>query len=359
MSMNVQGAGSSSMINYDDGYKYPWKWYLKDLKQPDDNAPTVFSTFSCGGGSSMGYKRAGFKVLGNCEIDPTIAEVYKNNLHPPQSYVMDLRDFNKLESLPDNLYYLDVLDGSPPCSTFSMAGDREKAWGVQKKFAEGQKLQRLDDLFFVFLNTVKKLKPKVFIAENVTGLLRGNAKGYVNEIIKTAKSIGYDVQIFKLDASYMGVPQKRERVFFIGNRMNYSKLKLNFNEKPIVFGKVRSEHGKEFAKSDGLYKELLQKRKITDKSMADINKRLRGKNLGFNCAIYSDNDVAGTIVASSRQFRMCDGLIISDDDIRNTSSFPQDYDFGEKPAKFICGMSVPPSMMANIAHEIKIQWLKK
>ena len=220
---------------------YNWKWYLSELKQDKD--VTVFSCFSCGGGSTMGYKRAGFKVLGNVEIDPRVNEVYKTNNHPKYNYLMDLRDFNKLQDLPDELYHLDILDGSPPCSTFSTAGLREKVWGKEKAFREGQKKQVLDDLFFVFLDTVEKLKPKIVVAENVTGIIKGNAKGYVNLILKRFKELGYEVQLFKLNAALMDVPQTRERVFFIANNQGYPQLKLNFHNKPILFGEVRSEHG--------------------------------------------------------------------------------------------------------------------
>ena len=161
----------------------------------------------------MGYKRAGFKVLGNVELDKAVNEVYVRNMHPKYNFNMDLRDFNKLEDIPDELKHLDILDGSPPCSTFSMAGSRENAWGKEKKFREGQKLQTLDDLFFVFLDTLEKLKPKVFVAENVVGLVAGNARGYVNQIIKRVHELGYDVQIFKLNAASMECPQAREREY--------------------------------------------------------------------------------------------------------------------------------------------------
>ena len=55
---------------------YPWKWNLADLPEPAADAPTAFSCFSCGGGSTMGYKRAGFRVLGNVEIDPAMFAMY-------------------------------------------------------------------------------------------------------------------------------------------------------------------------------------------------------------------------------------------------------------------------------------------
>lgn len=177
LSVSAQDVDSNSID------RFSWKWSLKDIVQDKD--VKVFSCFSCGGGSTMGYKRAGFQVLGNVEIDPRMNKIYLKNQHPKYNFNMDLRDFNKLDELPDELYHLDILDGSPPCSTFSTAGDREKAWGKQKVFREGQKKQTLDDLFFVFLDVVEKLKPKIVIAENVTGILKGNAKGYVNEIINS------------------------------------------------------------------------------------------------------------------------------------------------------------------------------
>ncbi|XBO87446.1 hypothetical protein AAGG52_04690 [Bacillus licheniformis] len=68
---------------------------------------------------------------------------------------MDIRDFNKMENLPDELFNLDIFDGSPPCSVFSIAGDREKAWGKEKAFREGQAKQSLDDLFFITLMPLK------------------------------------------------------------------------------------------------------------------------------------------------------------------------------------------------------------
>jgi DNA (cytosine-5)-methyltransferase 1 len=334
---------------------FNWKWYLTDLKQDKD--VTVFSCFSCGGGSTMGYKRAGFKVIGNCEIDKRMNTIYKKNHHPKYNFLMDLRQFNKLDDLPEELYHLDILDGSPPCSTFSTAGDREKAWGKEKVFREGQKKQTLDDLFFVFLETVEKLKPKIVVAENVTGLLKGNAKGYVNEIVKRFHSLGYDVQLFQLNAALMDVPQARERVFFIANNQNYPKLKLQFNHKLITFGEVRTKKGKPFIKPNGVYETLLKSRMPTDTCIADISMRLRNRNTGFNNPINNDDRVASTLISGGRAFRGCDGLNMTDDDCRNIQTFPQDYDFGNEDVKYICGMSVPPNMMANIAIQIYNQWL--
>lgn len=129
MSLSVLTADLSGMN------KYNWKWFKSEIAQ--DKPVKVFSCFSCGGGSSMGYKRAGFEVVGNCEIDPKINKLYVTNNHPKYNYCEDLRAFNRREDLPEELYHLDILDGSPPCTSFSTAGIREKGWGKAKKFREG------------------------------------------------------------------------------------------------------------------------------------------------------------------------------------------------------------------------------
>ena len=104
--MNVLHADSGST-------DFPWKWDLKDLEMIPKHGGTVFSCFSCGGGSSMGYKLAGFDVIGCCEIDPDMMKIYKRNNHPKLSYLMDIRDFAKLpdEELPEALA---LAEAEPP-----------------------------------------------------------------------------------------------------------------------------------------------------------------------------------------------------------------------------------------------------
>ena len=111
---------------------------------------------------------------------------------------------------------LDVLDGSPPCASFSMAGNREKDWSKVKKYSSTE--QRTDDLFFEYVRFLKALQPKVFVAENVAGLVRGTAKGYFLEILKAMQACGYTVEARLLDAQWLGVPQARERLIFVGVR---------------------------------------------------------------------------------------------------------------------------------------------
>ena len=195
-----------------------YKWKLDDLKSIPSNNLKVFSCFACGGGSTMGYKLAGFDVLGCNEIDPKMMEVYIANHDPKYSFLESIQTFKLRDDLPDELYNLDILDGSPPCSSFSMAGNREADWGKEKKFREGQADQVLDTLFFDFIDLGAKLQPKVIIAENVKGLLLGDAKAYVKRIMQAFDDAGYAADYKLLDASRMGVPQRRERVFFYAIR---------------------------------------------------------------------------------------------------------------------------------------------
>ena len=156
----------------------------------------------------MGYKLAGYRVLGGVEIDPRMMAGYRENHHPEHSYLMSVRDFVNIpdHDLPPALFELDVLDGSPPCSSFSLAGARQKKWGQKHKFREGQAEQVLDDLFFEFIDIAAKLKPRIVVAENVKGLIIGKARGYVKQIFRRFREAGYRCQLFLLDASSMGVP---------------------------------------------------------------------------------------------------------------------------------------------------------
>ena len=91
----------------------------------------------------MGYKLAGFDVIGCNEIDPRMNKVYVANHHPRLNYLAPIQEFKLRKDLPAELYNLDILDGSPPCSSFSMAGNRDDDRGKEKKFREGHPMRVL------------------------------------------------------------------------------------------------------------------------------------------------------------------------------------------------------------------------
>ena len=347
-------------------HKFPYRWRLSDgYPSPgiDYHGSTVFGTFICGGGSTMGYKLAGYHHLGGVEIDPKVASVYRANHAPELLFVEDLRKFNDRTDLPDELYSLDLLDGSPPCTTFSMAGDREDAWGVDKSFSEGGVKQRLDDLVFVYCDTIAKLRPKVCLLENVAGLLRGNAKSYAKRIYGRLNEAGYRVQVFLLSAANMGVPQLRQRTFFIGLRSDLASklppLELHFDEPPIPFGEVRDRTDTTRNLSDLMYG-LWLARKPSDNEIGDILRRQGGGNKYYTCAILSDERVAPTLTTVDQIVLYDVPRKMNDRERLLCSSFPLDYRAeGSVMRVFITGMCVPPVMAAQISHQIWLQWLSR
>lgn len=320
----------------------------------------------------MGYKLAGYNVIGCNEIDPKIARHYVRNLNPRHVFIEPIQTFKLRDDLPEELYNLDVLDGSPPCSTFSMSGNREKDWGRKKHFREGQQEQVLDTLFFDFIYLAKKLQPKVVIAENVKGMLIGEAVDYVIRIREELEEAGYYVQHFLLNAAKMGVPQRRERVFFLCLRRDIAepvlrqatlfeklpKIDMDFKGEEIPFSEIADYEGDPLQPS--VYK-LWKHRKPGDRSLAEACMRLRGKGSFFNNVFVYRDRICPTITAHSEMLMHVDTpRQLSKREVVLASTFPVDYDFGEGKAwGYICGMSVPPVMMAQVASRVREQWLEK
>lgn len=331
---------------------------IADLSGVPKNGLTVFSCFHCGGGSTMGYKLAGFDVLGGVEIDPQMMGIYRANHHPKHSYLMGVQKFNELplDDLPEELKGLDILDGSPPCSSFSMGGSREKKWGAEHSFREGQQKQRLDDLFMHFIEVGRRLRPKVIVAENVKGLIIGSAKGYVKEIFASFSAAGYDVQLFLLNAARMGVPQSRERTFFIARRaeLGWPAIVMQFAERAITikeaWGGLSKQSGRQLPPSYA-------------KVWAKIPPGERGYNYGSTSLQMHKIDRCKPARTSTAQ----SWHILHDAEPRNLSvaeltriqTFPDDYNFikqSDRHAGYVMGMSVPPFMTQRVALEIGRQW---
>lgn len=333
-----------------------WKWSFADYPK-EKNGLKVFSCFACGGGSTMGYKLAGCEVLGCCEIDPKMNEVYVKNHNPKHNFLMDIREFNKIpnDELPPELFDLDILDGSPPCTTFSMSGDREESWGKKKKFREGQAEQTLDDLSFVFIETVAKLQPRCVIMENVKGLILGEAWEYVQRIYKEFKEIGYSVKHWLCKGENMGVPQKRHRVFFAAVREDVgfdpSIIDMSFYYERVPYGEIKDGIGKLAAPKT---KEVFANVRHGEKDMVSAWNRVHNpgkpeKRMWFNHIVIYDADVVPTLTSGHGSFwDFSSKSQISHKSIANASTFPQDYDYcGESPP-YVCGMSVPPVMMKRV-----------
>jgi DNA (cytosine-5)-methyltransferase 1 len=302
----------------------------------------------------MGYKLAGFDVLGGVEIDPKMMEIYRRNHGPRHSFLMPVQEFKAMPNMPDELMELDVLDGSPPCSSFSMSGSREDAWGKDKKFREGQADQRLDDLFFHFIEIAARLQSKVVVAENVKGMLLGNARGYIKEIFAAFDVAGYDCQLFLLNSQRMGVPQSRERTFFIARRkdLNMPALKLCFEEEPITIRKA----------IEGISIAGHKVVKLTPETTAlwamvrpgQSLSKVHPKGWRFNAYKANPDAPARTISASAdaMPIHWNEPRRLAGPELVRLQSFPDDFDFNGFDVGYVCGMSVPPLMMQRVSTEL-------
>ena len=312
----------------------------------------------------MGYKRAGCEIIAANDIDPEMAWHYKHNLNPPLYYLCPIRDLLTAD-LPPELFALDILDGSPPCSTFSMAGSREKAWGKEKHFREGQAKQVLSDLFFDYLGLVERLKPKVAIAENVKGMLLGNAKGYTKLVMRRFKDIGYKPQLFLVNAADCGVPQKRERVFFCALRDDIDRptLKLAPRHRWISAGEAT------------LDLQVLTEDEIKDTQpdqndlrwwpltgpgedyCGAVRRKEGGKRLWSHKKL-NRSDPSNSLTANDTFTHWCTMRKLTFREWKRLGSFPDDYRAKtDKIGKYMIGMSVPPKMAEAVARAVLDQWL--
>ncbi len=172
---------------------------------------TIASLFSGCGGLDLGFIQAGFEVIWANDFFKEAVETYKANIGDHIVY----GDITKIPSseIPDNF---DILLGGFPCQGFSVANTK-RSMKDERNF-----------LYLEMIRLIRDKQPKFFIAENVKGLLSMQKGQVIKMIIEDFKKLGYDVEYRLLKASEYGVPQHRERVVIIGNRLG---LKNPFPQK--------------------------------------------------------------------------------------------------------------------------------
>ena len=193
---------------------------------------TVISTFAGGGGSSTGYRLSGGNILCVNEFVQSAVDTYGANY--PNTPILDDdikkltgEDFLRVAQIQKG--ELDILDGSPPCSAFSVAGKREKGWDKTKKYSDGKEVENIEDLFFEYIRIANDIQPKVIIGENVAGIMMGEAIKKYNEIINEFEKCGYEAIGKVMNAADFGTPQARKRCFFVAVRNDVmEKVGLNF-----------------------------------------------------------------------------------------------------------------------------------
>lgn len=259
---------------------------LGHIARRDSNGLTCVGSFSGCGGSSLGLRMAGWSVPYAIEFIPEAKATYEAN--SPTTFV-DGRDIRKVEpgeildKLGLELGELDLFEGSPPCSSFSAAGKREKGWGEEKSYSDSA--QRTDDLFDEWLRILDGLRPRAILAENVPGMLMGSAvEEYTWKITHRLREMGYRVSGKVLNSCWYGVPQKRDRLIFMGLRDDV------FEEAPIFpnpttdppFTLGQALHSAESYREPGELDEVSMERFAIGRSWRAItHARAEGKEVDF------------------------------------------------------------------------------
>lgn len=171
----------------------------------------IIDLFSGVGGLSQGFEWAGFEPVVAIDFWDDAIKTYNHNRKDKVGISMDITKFNdELLAGIINNHKIDGIIGGPPCQGFSTA---RLSNATKKKDKENESRNRL---YLEFFRTVKIVKPKFFLIENVRGLVSANKGAFVKDIIERFGEIGYNVSYKILNASDYGVPQNRQRVFFVG-----------------------------------------------------------------------------------------------------------------------------------------------
>lgn len=198
-----------------------------ELDSRPKNGLVAASTFSGAGGSSLGLRSAGWAVPYANEFVPAAAETYAANF--PSTYV-DRRDVRRVSGADVRLILEgepDLLEGSPPCASFSAAGARARHWGAVKKYSDVR--QRVDDLFWEWVRLLGELRPRALIAENVPGMLVGRAlEEYTWKVVAAISELGYRVVGKVVNSAWYGVPTSRNRLIFVGFRRDVHEEPFEF-----------------------------------------------------------------------------------------------------------------------------------
>jgi len=216
-----------------------------------EKSPTFIDLFCGAGGLSKGLTNSGYKLLWAIDYDKKCKPTFEAN-HKVEMTVGDIREYNPPQLGLKNKE-LDLIAGGPPCPTFSLVG-RTKINSLKDR---NVKEDERSFLYQEFLRYVDHYQPKAFLMENVKGMISAKnteGKSVVNIIKTEMEDLGYAVKVQILNAANYGVPQRRERIFFIGNRLGIENPDFeawethrppeNDNEKQIKF--LHRGSGKKF-----------------------------------------------------------------------------------------------------------------
>lgn len=277
-----------------------------------------FISLFCGcGGSSCGYQQSGFSDLLGIDSNPISCESYQMNFPNAEVWNRDIKKVTPKEILSNFGLLkgdLDLLDSSPPCQGFSIAGKREV-------------LDERNELFLYTKRFIEGLQPKTFIIENVDGLLKGPMKGVFNKIMDELSTLNYRIKWKSLNSLYYGVPQSRQRLIIIG-------VRNDLNKEPVF-----PEHNEHIEFIGDVIKG------IDFHSRGQFDRKLKGVN-----------SFAYTVTKSPSMFFIENGIKRQPtiEELKILQGFPQDFKllgtFNEQWG--MIGNSVPPPLSKRIGETI-------
>lgn len=313
---------------------------------------TVISTFAGAGGSTLGYKYAGYKELLAIDFDKHAARCFKLNFPDISIWQRDIKTVKSDEILSEcniNQGDLDILDGSPPCQGFSTSGKRQVS-------------DPRNDLFQHFVRLTRELSPKVFIMENVSGLIKGSMKGKYNEIMNLLSKLPYKIKCKLMNSMYYNVPQSRERLIFIGIRNNLNIIP-SF---PIPNKKIITVQEALKDVQDGIYYKITKGK--TSFILFKIRQGETGAKYHLRRSYFSKRRLdlgkpSCTITKNAGRDILHPTLdrFITDKEVARLCSFPDDFILVGSAIQRISrmGNAVMPKFMQAIAENVKINILDK
>lgn len=333
---------------------------MVEIKKIKPNGLTVASLFCGCGGSSLGYRMAGYKILYAVDFHKHAVKQYK--LNAADYTIVEERDITKMdgEELQLQMFInggeLDVLDGSPPCQTFSTSNTMQS---TSEKLNDEK-----SDLFMDFARILKQIQPRTFIAENVSGMIRGAAKGAFKKILQALIDCGYQVECRLLDSQWLGVAQARRRVIFVGVR---NDLKMDpVHPSPLPYNYSIKEALPEIAKAikDNGGKFPMEPRDKNVKTKTDrIQALLRPgethhKHFSYQRA-HPDRP-APCIIKATKAVHPFENRLFTVRELKRLCSYPDDFkmDGSNSQQTQRLGNSVPPLMMRAIAETLRDKVLK-
>lgn len=341
----------------------------------------IIDLFSGVGGLSLGFEWAGFESIAAIDFWDDAIKTYNHNHTNKVGMSIDIKKFNdSILPVIVKKQKIDGIIGGPPCQGFSTARLSNATDKIKKINKER------NHLYLEFFRSVEIVKPKFFVIENVRGLVSANKGAFVKDIIERFGNLGYNVEYKILNAADYGVPQNRQRVFFVGLKKQKFEFPEKFNYKistkeaisdiEQTDERVIQEYSN---KPFNAYQKLMRKRSkhlknhevtVHNEQTTDVISLVPdGGNIKslppkyweirkYNKAFQRMNSClpSNTIDTGHRNyFHYCENRIPTARESARLQSFPDSFEFvGTKGSQYKqVGNAVPPLLANIIANKIK------